>query len=66
MSSVDHQQRKPQMFPAGWSAQKTGPGRSGGPHEPQNMVADEAQMAKQARQKIRARLKMAKLFQQYR
>lgn len=54
------------MLPATWSVQNTGPGISGYLNGPQNTSDAEAQMAMQARQKIQARLKMAKLFQRYR
>lgn len=65
--SLLHQQwQQPQMLPAGMSVQEEGPWESGHPNGPQNTSNDEAQMAMQARQKIQARLKIAKLFQQYR
>lgn len=48
------------------SVQNAGPGKSGYLNGPQNKFNDEAQMAQQAHQNIQARLKMAKLFQQYR
>ncbi|XP_035864328.1 putative helicase mov-10-B.1 isoform X1 [Sander lucioperca] len=56
-----------QMSPAAvHSVQNAGPGKSGYLNGPQNKFNDEAQMAQQAHQNIQARLKMAKLFQQYR
>ncbi|XP_037629487.1 putative helicase mov-10-B.2 [Sebastes umbrosus] len=59
------QQQHPQMLPAVKPVQSPGPGRGDqkGPHNPPN---GEANMARQARKKIEARQKMAKLFQKYR
>ncbi|XP_044065668.1 putative helicase mov-10-B.1 [Siniperca chuatsi] len=54
------------MLSAVRSVQNTGPRKSGYLIGPQNISDVEAQMAQQARQKIEARLKMAKLFQKYR
>ncbi|GAA6222732.1 putative helicase mov-10-B.1 [Lates japonicus] len=66
MSSLHQQQRRPQKSPAVRSVQYAQLGTSGPINGSQNMSHVEAQMAKQARQKIQARLKVAKLFQQYR
>lgn len=66
MNFVSCQQQKPQMLPSLWPVQGTGIGTSGYLHGPQVSFADEAHIAQQARQNIQARLKMAKLFQQYR
>ncbi|KAI3357707.1 hypothetical protein L3Q82_016115 [Scortum barcoo] len=54
------------MLPAGWSLHNKGPGISGSLNGPQNTPDAETQMAQLARNKIEARLRMAKLFQQYR
>ncbi|XP_051280100.1 putative helicase mov-10-B.1 isoform X1 [Dicentrarchus labrax] len=65
--SLLHQQRQQlQMLPAVWPIQNTGQRKSGYLNGPQNTLDAEAHMAQQARNKIQARLKLAKLFQQYR
>eukprot|EP00064_Thunnus_orientalis_P005544 superscaffoldBa00000547_g5558 len=66
MSQHQKQRQQLQMLPAAKSVQNTEPGTSGHLNEPQNASDVEAQMAQQARKKIQARLKKAKLFQKYR
>ena len=54
------------MFAAGMFVEEDELWDSDRPEGPQNAATEEAQMALQACQKIQARLKMAKLFQQHR